>query len=678
MSSAPQSVEVELPQHDEQQHNLPHRRRRGNWSSLRIRKRNPSSLESAASSCGGAPTDAPIIRVCRESKTRALQAASVQRADTDRGAEAETEEVRAQSRLESIVQPAVQANHDMAGEALMDEQMRVMPNRVNLSMVVVYHVSLAWDGKVSSIDAALWINIGFIVLVVDLIILLALSTTNNWVVCMKQIDCPTAMACAHVFGYDASGHRFPKPPQCLDCYYLDPQEGGPETWTHTVVGELVWGTNASALCQEALDDPRNRRLFTGYGTSDIPGEGRPPQGGERLHHYQNHSNYEPSPTNMLRTFANCLYGRQAGELMSSLDTMILIGAFLLLAMQGAEDAAEQLNARRMRRLCCPWPLVGGHGDDATFWNFRTAGRVVSSCLLKALDVGYSRAVPALVPTAMLMLLVVRGTTSSDILLNGLSVGFVLELDNAVPNVFLSEYMHEKIKTHYAEAVKEEHQRRRDEYQHQHGSDPVELPDMTAQNRRGKLVCFVTMMLAFTLGFYRMTGPESGIPCEMMLYFSYYRVGLFYGIWVAFCINETIAIVSRVSACLRQRQVHLLLTDWWAAVPFGVGGGSSQPRAARGRARWPQVEAEVQVTKCSWNLLTAAGLTLMKTAVRLIETVLCCLLLNIVMFTVVVLVQWDALFDLAMKEYFEGFVTDIFGTCAASGYKEAWGFDCLAW
>ena len=69
---------------------------------------------------------------------------------------------------------------------------------------------------------------------------------------------------------------------------------------------------------------------------------------------------------------------------------------------------------------------------------------------------------------------------------GLSVGFVLELDNAVPNVFLSEYMHEKIKTHYAEAVKEEHQRRRDEYQHQHGSDPVELPDMTAQNRRGKV------------------------------------------------------------------------------------------------------------------------------------------------------------------------------------------------
>ena len=75
----------------------------------------------------------------------------------------------------------------------------------------------------------------------------------------------------------------------------------------------------------------------------------------------------------------------------------------------------------------------------------------------------------------------------------------------------------------------------------------------------QFVCFVTMMLAFTLGFYRMTGPESGIPCEMMLYFSYYRVGLFYGIWVAFCINETIAIVSRVSACLRQRQVHLLLT-----------------------------------------------------------------------------------------------------------------------
>ena len=69
---------------------------------------------------------------------------------------------------------------------------------------------------------------------------------------------------------------------------------------------------------------------------------------------------------------------------------------------------------------------------------------------------------------------------------------------------------------------------------------------------------------------------------------------------------------------------------------------------------------------------------MKTALRLIETVLCCLLLNVLMLLVVVLIQWNARLDLAMDKYFAGFVTDIFGTCAASGYKEAWGFECLAW
>jgi len=92
----------------------------------------------------------------------------------------------------------------------------------------------------------------------------------------------------------------------------------------------------------------------------------------------------------------------------------------------------------------------------------------------------------------------------------------------------------------------------------------------------------------------------------------------------------------------------------------------------------QVEAQVEVTKRSWNPLTAAGLTLMKTAQRLIETVFVCQLLNGLFFFVVVLIQWNARLDLAMDQYFEGFVTDILGTCAASGYKDAWGFECLAW
>jgi len=324
----------------------------------------------------------------------------------------------------------------------------------------------------------------------------------------------------------------------------------------------------------------------------------------------------------------------------------------LLAMQGGEDSAEQINARRMRRICCPWRLVRGHGDDATFWSYRTAGRVASNCLLKVLDVGYSRTVPALVPTAMLMLLLVRGTTSSDILLNGLSVGFVLELDNAVPSVLLTEYMHEKIKMRYVEAMSGEQQRRRDEQQRQHGSDPVDQADVQSQTPRAKLVRFVAMMLAFSLGFYRMTGPQSGIPCEMMLYFAYYRVGLSYGIWTYFFINETIFIVSKIFACFCQRQVK------------------AQDKA--------QVEAQVEVTKRSWNPLTAAGLTLMKTAQRLIETVFVCQLLNGLFFFVVVLIQWNARLDLAMDQYFEGFVTDILGTCAASGYKDAWGFECLAW
>ena len=183
-------------------------------------------------------------------------------------------------------------------------------------------------------------------------------------------------------------------------------DGAP--WSHFLVGEF--GANASAMCDEMRTSPMNARYFT-------------PADAE-LYAWE-HNSSEPDP----RVFDSCLYARESQQKMSLLDLLILLVAFMLLGLEAARDQREQTEARFLAMLSCPW--------SRPTCTIGSISMCLARCCMKFLDTIFSLGVPALIPTAMLMLLTVQGCNSTDIILNGLSVGFVLELDNHIADTFLS-------------------------------------------------------------------------------------------------------------------------------------------------------------------------------------------------------------------------------------------------
>lgn len=98
----------------------------------------------------------------------------------------------------------------------------------------------------------------------------------------------------------------------------------------------------------------------------------------------------------------------------------------------------------LRRHCLPvWqPLIQPFRiHTVASWALSFTGR----CLVFLIDLLYGKAVRALIPTAMIMLLMVYGAGSSSSILNGLSVAFVLHLDNHIPSTLLSGNDAENIK-----------------------------------------------------------------------------------------------------------------------------------------------------------------------------------------------------------------------------------------
>ena len=62
--------------------------------------------------------------------------------------------------------------------------------------------------------------------------------------------------------------------------------------------------------------------------------------------------------------------------------------------------------------------------------------------------------------------------------------------------------------------------------------------------------------------------------------------------------------------------------------------------------------------------------------RFLETLLCALALNFIFFLVTVKLQWQTSWDFASRKYLWGFVSDVFGDCAAGGYKDEWDLRCV--
>lgn len=130
---------------------------------------------------------------------------------------------------------------------------------INLPIIAVYFVaeipSLGW------LPAFKWLLACLALAVIDILVLLALSATNQWPSCNSHDDCSIGTVCAHV---GAKALTTGRPPRCFDCYYLM-DEGMPGSntnappWTHFLVGQP--GVNASGICEAVRTAPENLRFF---------------------------------------------------------------------------------------------------------------------------------------------------------------------------------------------------------------------------------------------------------------------------------------------------------------------------------------------------------------------------------------------------------------------------------
>ena len=59
--------------------------------------------------------------------------------------------------------------------------------------------------------------------------------------------------------------------------------------------------------------------------------------------------------------------------------------------------------------------------------------------------------------------------------------------------------------------------------------------------------------------------------------------------------------------------------------------------------------------------------------RFCEALLAVVILNSIVFFTTTVLHFEN--DNAI-EFYWGFVSDVFGVCAASGYKDAWGYECI--
>ena len=98
--------------------------------------------------------------------------------------------------------------------------------------------------------------------------------------------------------------------------------------------------------------------------------------------------------------------------------------------------------------------------------------------------------------------------------------------------------------------------------------------VTTDKKSGDRVCmtqhpfdlptrFIITLYALNYGFFKIAGTESDIPCEMLLYFTYYRLCVMLGMWVQFGIQEGIWIaVSVIQMAFSVRLVPSIFSVTW--------------------------------------------------------------------------------------------------------------------
>ena len=221
--------------------------------------------------------------------------------------------------------------------------------------------------------------------------LMALALSVSFSYCTTPSDCKLGQVCVD---YDG------KLPTCEDCLYAEEELGG----SYAVAGGYNPDSyhNISDYCQKTLkgelDNDDRVAEFLGVG-----------EYGE-----------------------TCLYLKQNSHRAGTLDAIVRVGAFILLSCMCAKERQRQLVGEYVRLKSYPFSPRNFNGS----W-LEIMDGIVVFIVWKAQGIFRDKVLLTVLPFTMILLLANYGFGSLDTIVNGLSIGFMLEFDTLCLAVFVS-------------------------------------------------------------------------------------------------------------------------------------------------------------------------------------------------------------------------------------------------
>jgi hypothetical protein len=254
---------------------------------------------------------------------------------------------------------------------------------INFYTIVLYKIRTTFGRT-----AVGWGCAGIAVAILQLISLFGIMLGSAYRPCLYTDDCSLGHVCVREF---AARHS-----TCYDCGIFDPR------------------TN-SWLYRWALD-------YSDTPVGGIKGDSATDAGVPTVMEFCNATlqsasmqGWRSPPTD----FSRCLFVQEMNQRSTNFDQIVIFSAFLFLAVSTAGDFHQQLVNHYLRLALFPRRLS---------WR---------SSLFKLIEIVLSYGVRPFVALAMLFLLATTSFNGQDALLNGLSVTFVLAIDDELPSVVVS-------------------------------------------------------------------------------------------------------------------------------------------------------------------------------------------------------------------------------------------------
>ena len=465
---------------------------------------------------------------------------------------------------------------------------------------VMMHKVLTARTPYGAFEALAWLIGGVLLTALSLVSLVSVGVSLQWGPCFSQDDCRDGLVCYSFFEHGSYYEG-----KCEDCYFVaeDESVAAPANWS----GRYSFYFPGSKSPEERLEfweSPNDGwQSASDYCMEQLQGRAKV------IFEPADSVDFGGSAALVPPTFRQCLFIKEALSRCTMLDKIIIYLVCGLVAFGVAEDYGEQTCVKRLRQryLPLPWRPRARSRNDTLHW---------LALLVLGVQEFLSGLVAPLVPSGIIFLLLTQGTDAASTLLNGLAMGFVLQLDNLVPLLFLDYRTRAKISASLTELAQKAAAER----------DPSGIHGFF---RTMPYVSVVVVVLSFTTQVYTFFNDVQHLVCEMLIHHLHYRTTIMLGVWA-------------MGACT-------FLVECSCSLAFFLGS----PPAMRG-----SLTAETLRKPALRFAVAAAG--------RFARMLLSAFTLNVLYWYVLNGMYYQTPLAHAFRDYFSDFVGDLFGACG-NGY-----------